>query len=431
MSNVVYVGVIGLGTVGSGVVQILQEHRKKISLDTGCEVNVKAVAVRDLEKERDVLIDGIHVTSNVDDVLNDSDIDIVVEVMGGIEEAKQSIVKALQNKKHVVTANKDLMAVHGTELLQLANENNCDLFYEASVAGGIPILRGLVDGLASDHIEKIMGIVNGTTNYILTKMSQNGCSYEEALKEAQKLGFAESDPSADVDGLDAARKVAILANLGFSMNVSLDDVHVRGIRNIEKEDLEMAEKLGFTMKLIGKAEKEGSAINLSVAPTLLPNHHPLSSVNNEFNAVYVHGHAVGEVMFYGPGAGKLPTGSAVVSDIISIVKNMNQVVKNQSVLKEPEPYQLKQDEEVISKYFVRILLRDEPGMFQKITECFVNSSISLEEIIQLPLNQELAEIVIVTHQTSKYQFEQVLISLENVVNEVKSYYSIEEEKQYV
>ncbi|CAM3829185.1 MULTISPECIES: homoserine dehydrogenase [Bacillus] len=431
MNNVINVGVLGLGTVGSGVVHILKEHYKKIALDTGYEVKVKTVVVRDLEKERDVCIDGIVVTSHVDEVLNDSNIDIVVEVMGGIEEAKQHIVKALRNKKHVVTANKDLMAVYGAELLQLANDNDCDLCYEASVAGGIPVLRGLTDGLASDQIEKIMGIVNGTTNYMLTKMSQNGWSYEEALQEAQKLGFAESDPTADVDGLDAARKVAILANLGFSMNVSLDDVQVRGIRKVEKEDLQMAEKLGFTMKLIGKAEKQGSAIHLSVEPTLLPRHHPLSNVNNEFNAVYVHGQAVGEVMFYGPGAGKLPTGSAVVSDIISIVKSMNQVPKNKSALKEPEPYELQGDEEVVSKYFLRISLRDEPGMLQKITECFVNYSVSLKEVIQLPLNRELAEVVVVTHQTSKYQFERVLGAIEDVASEINSYYIIEEEKQYV
>ncbi|EMA6343167.1 homoserine dehydrogenase [Bacillus cytotoxicus] len=431
MNRVVHVGVLGLGTVGSGVVQILQEHGKKIGLETGCEVKVKTVIVRDLEKERDVSIEGMVVTREAEELLHDPDIDIVVEVMGGIQEAKEYIVKALQHKKHVVTANKDLMAVHGAELLQLANENHCELLYEASVAGGIPILRGLADGLASDHIKKMMGIVNGTTNYILTKMSQNGWSYEEALQEAKRLGFAESDPTADVDGLDAARKVAILANLGFSMNVSLDDVYVRGIRNIEKEDLEMAEKLGFTMKLIGKAEKEGSAIHLSVAPTLLPSKHPLSSVNNEFNAVYVHGHAVGEVMFYGPGAGKLPTGSAVVSDIVAIVKKMNQEVQNQDVCKEIEPYELKQDKDIVSKYFLRIVLRDEPGMFQKVTECFVNCSVSLEEIIQLPINKEFADIVIVTHQTSKYQFSQVLQLLEDVANEIKSYYSIEEEKQYV
>ncbi|MDM5154514.1 homoserine dehydrogenase [Bacillus sp. DX1.1] len=431
MKKVIYVGVLGLGTVGSGVVHILENHQKKISLDTGYEVRVKSVAVRDLEKERDVSISGIAITNDADEILNDPDIDIVVEVMGGIQEAKQSIVKALNNKKHVVTANKDLMASYGAELLQLAHEQECDLYYEASVAGGIPILRGLVDGLASDHIEKIMGIVNGTTNYILTKMSQNGWSYDQALQEAQKLGFAESDPSADVDGLDAARKVAILANLGFSMNVSLSDVHVQGIRDVEKEDLEMAKKLGFTMKLVGKAEQHDSSIHLNVAPTLLPDHHPLSSVNNEFNAVYVHGHAVGEVMFYGPGAGKLPTGSAVVSDIISIVKNMKLDVKGHGMLKEPQPYMLKGDREIVSKYFLRILLKDEPGMFQKITECFVNHSISLEEIIQLPLNQELAEIVLVTHQTSKYQFEQTLASLESVASEIKSYYCIEEEKEYV
>ncbi|EOW9529078.1 homoserine dehydrogenase [Bacillus cytotoxicus] len=431
MNRIVHVGVLGLGTVGSGVVQILQEHGKKIGLETGCEVKVKTVVVRDLEKERDVSIEGIVVTREAEELLHDVDIDIVVEVMGGIQEAKEYIVKALQHKKHVVTANKDLMAVHGTELLQLANENHCELFYEASVAGGIPILRGLADGLASDHIEKMMGILNGTTNYILTKMSQNGWSYEEALQEAKRLGFAESDPTADVDGLDAARKVAILANLGFSMNVSLDDVYVRGIRNIEKEDLEVAEKLGFTMKLIGKAEKEGSVIHLSVAPTLLSSKHPLSSVNNEFNAVYVHGHAVGEVMFYGPGAGKLPTGSAVVSDIVAIVKKMKQEVQNQEVCKEIEPYELKQDKDIVSKYFLRIVLRDKPGMFRKITECFVNCSVSLEEIIQLPINKEFADIVIVTHQTSKYQFSQVLQLLEDVANEIKSYYSIEEEKQYV
>ncbi|HDR4571554.1 homoserine dehydrogenase [Bacillus cytotoxicus] len=431
MNRVVHVGVLGLGTVGSGVVQILQEHGKKIGLETGSEVKVKTVVVRDLEKERDVSIKGIIVTREAEELLHDADIDIVVEVMGGIQEAKEHIIKALQYKKHVVTANKDLMAVHGAELLQLANENHCELLYEASVAGGIPILRGLADGLASDHIEKMMGILNGTTNYILTKMSQNGWSYEEALQEAKRLGFAESDPTADVDGLDAARKVAILANLGFSMNVSLDEVYVRGIRNIEKEDLEIAEKLGFTMKLIGKAEREGSAIHLSVAPTLLPSKHPLSSVNNEFNAVYVHGQAVGEVMFYGPGAGKLPTGSAVVSDIVAIVKKMNQEVQNQDVCKEMEPYELKQDKDIVSKYFLRIILRDEPGMFHKVTECFENCSVSFEEIIQLPINKEFAEIVIVTHQTSKYQFSQVLQLLEDVASEIKSYYSIEEEKQYV
>ncbi|CAM4396098.1 homoserine dehydrogenase [Bacillus manliponensis] len=431
MNKIVYVGVLGLGTVGSGVVQILKDQYEKIALDTGCELKVKTVVVRNLEKERDVCIDGVVVTSNVEEVLNDSNVDIVVEVMGGIEETKQYIIKALQNKKHVVTANKDLMAVYGAELLQLAYENNCDLFYEASVAGGIPILRGLTDGLASDQIEKIMGIVNGTTNYMLTKMSQNGWSYEEALQEAQKLGFAEADPTADVDGLDAARKVAILANLGFSMNVSLDDVQVRGIRKVGKKDLEMAEKLGFTMKLIGKAEKQGSSIHLHVEPTLLPSHHPLSNVNNEFNAVYVHGQAVGEVMFYGPGAGKLPTGSAVVSDIISIVKNMNRVPKNKSILKEPKPYELQKDEEVVSKYFLRISLQDEPGMLQKITECFVNYSVSLKEVIQVPLNDELAEVVIVTHHTSKYQFEQLLKSIGNIASEIKSYYVIEEEKAYV
>ncbi|MDT2048517.1 homoserine dehydrogenase [Bacillus sp. 1780r2a1] len=429
MKKVIHVGVLGLGTVGSGVIHILQERREKIFLDTGYEIRVKTVAVRDLEKERDVSIDGIVLTNNLDDITDDPDIDIIVEVMGGIKHAKQSIIKAFYNKKHVVTANKDLLASYSTELLQLAHENACDLYYEASVAGGVPILRGLIDGLASDHIRKIIGIINGTTNYILTKMSQNGWSYDQALKEAQNLGFAEADSSADVDGLDAARKLAILANLGFSMNISLDDIHVRGIRHVDKTDLKVAKKLGLTMKLVGKAEMSNSVISLSVAPTLLPNHHPLSSVNNEYNAVYVHGQAVGEVMFYGPGAGKLPTASAVVSDVISIVKNMNLDTNGYSLLKEPQSYILKQDQEIFSKYFIRILLKDERGILKKITECFMNQSISLKEIIELPLDDELVEIVIVTHRTSRYQFERTLRLLEDVAGTIKSYYCIEVEKE--
>lgn len=221
-----------------------------------------------------------------------------------------------------MTANKDLMALHGPELLKTASENGCDLFYEASVAGGIPILRSLVDGLSSDRITKMMGIVNGTTNFILTKMTKEGSNFEEVLKEAQDLGYAEADPTADVGGLDAARKMAILSTLGFSMNVDLADVKVKGITGVTGEDIQYAEQFDYTMKLIGYAHRDGEKVEVSVEPTLLQKEHPLASVNDEYNAVYVYGEAVGETMFYGPGAGSLPTATAVVSDMVGIMKNM-------------------------------------------------------------------------------------------------------------
>ena len=249
-------------------------------------------------------------------------LDVVIEVMGGIKETKEYLLNALRQGKHVVTANKDLMALHGSELLTVASQNGCDLFYEASVAGGIPILRGLVDGLASDRITQMMGIVNGTTNYILTKMSQSGSSYEDALKEAQELGFAETDPTSDVEGLDAARKMTILATLGFSMHIELNDIKVSGISTVTDEDIRYGKQLGYTMKLLGYAHREGEKVEVSVQPTFLSDNHPLASVQNEYNAVYVYGEAVGETMFYGPGAGSLPTATAVVSDLVAIIKNL-------------------------------------------------------------------------------------------------------------
>ena len=235
------IGLLGLGTVGSGVVQIIEDHQEKLMYQVGCPIKVKKILVKSLDKERSINVEPSVLTTDVNDVLFDPEIDIVVEVMGGVEQTKKYIVQALQNKKHVVTANKDLMALHGSELLTIAGENGCDLFFEASVAGGIPILRTIVEGLASDRIMKIMGIVNGTTNFILTKMNKNGSPYEEVLKEAQELGFAEADPTSDVEGLDAARKMTILATLGFSMTIDLKDVSVKGITSITEEDLAVRE----------------------------------------------------------------------------------------------------------------------------------------------------------------------------------------------
>ncbi|TYS42320.1 homoserine dehydrogenase [Bacillus infantis] len=422
------VGLLGLGTVGSGVVKIIKNHQDKLMHQVGCPVEVKKVLVQDLNKQREVDIEASLLTGSPEEIIDDPDIDIIIEVMGGIEDTRKHLLKALANKKHIVTANKDLMALYGSELLTAASENGCDLFYEASVAGGIPILRGLADGLASDRITKMMGIVNGTTNYILTKMSQDGSAYGDVLKEAQELGYAESDPTSDVEGLDAARKMAILATLGFSMKVDLDDVKVKGITGVTEEDLQYGKQLGYTMKLIGIAHREGEKVEVSVQPALLAESHPLAGVNNEYNAVYVYGEAVGETMFYGPGAGSLPTATAVVSDLVGVMKNLRLGVNGKSAVSPQYPKKLKDPSEIYSKYFLRLHVKDEVGVFGELTSIFSKHSVSLEKILQLPVEEKgLAEIVLVTHQSSLRDYEDILSSLKDLpaVKTIESSYRVE------
>jgi homoserine dehydrogenase len=411
-------------------VKIIENHQDKLMHQIGCPVQIKKVLVKDLYKERSAFVESSKLTLDPNDILEDSEIDVVIEVMGGVEHTKEYLLKAVRNRKHVVTANKDLMALYGPQLLSEATANDCDLFYEASVAGGIPILRSLVDGLASDRITKMMGIVNGTTNFILTKMSKYGSAYEEVLKEAQELGYAESDPSADVEGLDAARKMAILATLGFSMNIDLDDVKAKGITEISEEDLDYSKKLGYSMKLIGIASRTGEKVEVSVQPTLLTETHPLASVNDEYNAVYVYGEAVGETMFYGPGAGSLPTATAVVSDLVGVMKNMRLGVNGRSAVAPQYEKNLKSPSEIYSKYFVRLHVKDQVGVFANITAIFSEYGVSFEKILQLPLrDQGLAEIVLVTHLASQQNFEQILQQLQDYdkVQVIKSTYRVEGE----
>jgi len=288
----VNVGLCGLGTVGTGVVKLLTGHADEIKYKVGAEIQIKNILVNDVEKKRDVAINREWLTADPEDLVNNPEIDVIIEVMGGIDDTNILLEKAIRNKKHIVTANKDLMAVYGPKLLKLAKDNKCDVFYDASVAGGIPIIRPLTEGLASDKIQKIMGIVNGTTNYILTKMSDEGLDFDTVLQEAQKLGFAEADPTADVDGLDAARKMTLLANLAFKMEIDLDDVEVTGIRSITQEDIAFAKSLGYTIKLIGNASIYDGKAEVTVEPTLLLNDHPLALFKNEFNEDNVYGKAV-------------------------------------------------------------------------------------------------------------------------------------------
>lgn len=411
MNKQIQVGILGFGTVGSGVIRILKDHNAKIRQVTGEEISVKKVLVRDIEKNRGKISEGIQLTTNEDEVLADPEIDVILEVMGSIDSAKMYITKALKAGKHVVTANKDLIALHGNELVALAKENQCDLYYEASVAGGIPILRTIVDSLASDNIQQVMGIVNGTTNFMLTKMTNDHQSYEEALKEAQELGFAESDPTNDVDGIDAARKMVILTRLAFGMNVELDQIETKGIRNLKSVDIETARKLGYRIKLIGTAEESNGAVSVSVGPILVPEAHPLASVQNENNAVFVVGAAVGETMFYGPGAGELPTATSVVSDLITVAKNIRLGTTGNVFNSYQHETKLMTDEEILSKYYLSIEMNDRTGLFLELTKIFAASDVGFDKIIQEPIEGGMAKVVIITHLMNRKQEKEILAKL--------------------
>lgn len=312
------VALLGLGTVGSGVVKIIEENREQIKETMDKDINIRHILVRDKSRSRPINVSNYHLTEDVDEILNDDSIDIIVEVMGGVEPTVDWLKRALSQKKHVITANKDLLAVHLNVLEDLAKENDVALKYEASVAGGIPIVNAINNGLNANNITKFMGILNGTSNFILSKMTRENTSFEDALDEAQRLGFAEADPTDDVEGVDAARKVVITSYLTFNQVINLSDVDRHGISDVELADIKAAEALGYKIKLIGKGTYEQGKVNASVAPTLISTAHQLSAVEDEFNAIYVIGDAVGETMFYGKGAGSLATGSAVVSDLLNV-----------------------------------------------------------------------------------------------------------------
>ncbi len=312
------IALLGLGTVGSGVVKIIEENRQQIIDTLNKDIVIKHILVRDKIKKRPINISRYHLTEDVNEILNDDSIDIVIEVMGGIEPTVDWLRDALKSGKHVITANKDLLAVHLKLLEDLAEEKGLALKFEASVAGGIPIVNAINNGLNANNISKFMGILNGTSNFILSKMTREQTTFEEALDEAQRLGFAEADPTDDVEGIDAARKVVITSYLSFNQVIKLNDVKVRGISQTTLSDINVADKLGYKIKLIGKGTYQNSKVNASVEPTLIHKSHQLATVEDEYNAIYVVGDAVGDTMFYGKGAGSLATGSAVVSDLLNV-----------------------------------------------------------------------------------------------------------------
>lgn len=427
MKKEISIGLLGYGVVGSGVATILHNHQDDLRHKLGVPVSIKRVLVKNLDKKRDGVIPQEMFTTSLDEILNDPEIDLIIEVTGGSSDA---IRRSLEAGKGVVTANKDVMAESGPELLRLADKNKCDLLYEASVGGGIPLIRTLEDGLASDRITGLTGIVNGTTNFILTKMKHEDKTYEEALAEATELGFAEADPSADVDGLDAARKMVILASLSFSTEVHIDDVFIRGLSEIKDGDLELAEQFGYTIKMTGSAKKDKDGIEVAVEPVFVPNSHPLATVNNEFNAVYVYSDSVGETMFYGPGAGSLPTATSITGDVVAACRNILLGVNGQRVHANQYELKVKSDDQKFASYFHRITVRDEVGVLTELTSIYTKHKASLATVVQESHeHEEGADLIFITHKISRQQHLDILQDLKEspAVTDISSHYRVEGE----
>lgn len=413
----VKLGILGLGTVGTGTVQLLQDSAGRHPLLQ--EIEIYRVGVRSLDKPRAVELSTEVLTTDLESIVNDPAVDIVVEVMGGLEPARSLILKALSNGKHVVTANKAAIARFGAEIFTTANQAGVYVMLEAAVGGGIPVIQPLKQSLSVNRIHTVTGIVNGTTNYILTRMQTEGSNFNDVLADAQRLGYAEADPTADVDGLDAADKIAILASLGFGGRINLQDVYTEGIRQVSKTDIAYAEKLGFVIKLLAIAKRDtpSSLLSVRVHPTLVPQAHPLASINGVYNAILVEGEPIGQVMFFGPGAGAGATASAVTSDILNLVAVLktNTAVANPLLTCGHQEYcQIAPMAELITRFYARFLTNDQPGVIGKLGTCFGNYGVSLESIVQTGFQGELAEIVVVTHDVREGNFRQALAEIQNL-----------------
>ena len=397
------IALLGMGTVGGGVYEIIEKQKEEMPFKIGAALEVVKVLVRNKAKYAD-RIPAEKLTDVWEDVIGDDSIDIVVEVMGGIEPARTYIKAALEKGKHVVTANKDLMAMHGHELLELAGEHHCDLLFEAAVAGGIPIIRPLKQCLAGNNITEIMGIINGTTNFILTKMKEDGMDFGEALQLATDLGYAEADPTADIEGYDAGRKLAIMASIAFHTSVTFDDVFTEGITKITAKDMRYAKEMGCSIKLLGIAKNTETGIEVKVHPTMIPENHPLAAVNDSFNAVFVHGDAVDDAMFYGRGAGALPTGSAVVGDIMDVARNMLFHCNGRIGCSCYKNLPIKQIGDITSRYYIRMRLEDRAGTLAAMAGVFAENDASIAILLQKETIENDAEIVVVTHEVAEKKF---------------------------
>ena len=421
MDKTIKVGLLGFGTVGGGVVQIFQTNAAMMARKTGADLQIKKILVRDLKKPRAVHCDA-QLTTDPAEILNDPEIQIVVELLGGEEPAHSLMLAALQNGKHVVTANKDVIARHGRELFAAAEQHGVNLLFEASVGGGIPIIRPLKRCLAANRITEVMGIVNGTTNYMLDKMTTDGLDFATVLAEAQAKGYAEADPTADVGGWDAARKIAILASIAFGTRVSLEDVSVEGITRIEPEDIDYGRELDYVVKLLAIAQENEKGVNARVHPAFIHKSHPLAAVRDVFNAIFVRGDAVGDTMFYGRGAGALPTASAVCADVMEAAREICSHSSSHILCTCFEEKRIFSIAETESPYYIRLLAEDRPGVMAAIAGAFGSQQVSLNSVIQKRRVGNRAEIVLITYKVNDADLQlavQTLAGL-SVVNKVST-----------
>ncbi len=411
------VGIIGFGTVGTGTVSILLEKKDVLKERLGFEINLRKIAVRDIGRDRGVKVPEGVLTTDVDTVLNDPHIDIVVEVIGGIRPAKDFILKAISNGKHVVTANKALLATEGNEIFTAAQKAGVEIGFEASVAGGIPIIKVIREGLVANRIKAIYGIINGTSNYILTKMTDENVEFSVALKEAQKLGYAEADPTLDIEGIDSAHKLAILAYLSYGIPIPYKDIYTEGIFKISSQDIDFASELGYKVKLLAIAKEKDSEVELRVHPTMIPKDYLISKVDGPFNAVYVEGDATGSTLYYGRGAGAMPTGSAVVSDIVDIARNIkkNATGRIRVMVKTIRDVNIKKIDDVISMYYFRFFALDRPGVLSKISGILGNYNISIASVIQKGRRVgEAVPLVVLTHEANEKDVRQAIEEIDQL-----------------
>ncbi|HSR10989.1 MAG TPA: homoserine dehydrogenase [Thermodesulfobacteriota bacterium] len=383
----IYIGLIGMGTVGTGLVKILQENGKLLEKRLGMPVILKRIADVDVSRDRGVKVNPALFTPRASDVIEDPEISVVLELIGGLEPARTFILQALQRGKHVITANKALLAVHGSEIFAAADQAGVDIGFEGSVGGGIPIIRSMKEGLVANQIQVIFGILNGTSNYILSEMTQKGLDFKDVLKKAQELGYAEADPTLDVEGIDTAHKLCILLSLAYGVQVKMEDIYTEGVTGITSMDIEYAKDLGYRIKLLAIAKSEGGPIEARVHPTLIPEDHLLATVNGPFNAIFVKGDAVGSTLFYGAGAGMMATGSAVVSDLVEICRNLRLGVSRRVPLLSYQRAHLRDAEiksiqDISSTYYLRFTVIDRPGVLSRISGILADLDISIESVIQ-------------------------------------------------
>ena len=410
MSRKIYAAILGAGTVGTGVYKLCQSMKDDVISKTGAELVVKKVLVRNLDKDRDPIGREL-LTDNWKDIIEDKDIEIVIELMGGTTPAKQYILEALEAGKQVVTANKDLLAEHGEEVMGMADKMHADLQFEAAVAGAIPIIRPLKQSMAGNNITEIIGIVNGTTNYILTKMTESGMNYKDALAKATELGYAEADPTADVEGYDAGRKMAIMSSIAFNSRVTFNQVYTEGITKITAEDIKYAKEFGYVIKLLGLARNTPDGIEVKVHPMLIDENHPLATVRDSFNAVFVHGDAADDAMFYGRGAGEFPTASAVMGDVIDVARNMAYGCNGRISCTCYKNLPVKDIGDVKNKFFIRMQVTNEPGVLAAVAEVFGNHKVSITRVVQEHTQPQQAELVIVTESVKEKYMKHALEEL--------------------